>query len=378
MAKRRVALTSRSRRPSASTATRYCARVSAAYSSVRVSPSSHTAARAPASPRSPRPRHQVVDTGGHLGWPSAPRARRLRYDRSIRPPSSRAEREAMDEHARTEAISADARIRDHYGQQYGSFADEVYGAIRGEAGGEDFGQNSWHTAEEHDRFRAWLDLDPSARLLDVACGSGGPTLRMARLAGCHVVGIDIQAEGIVAARAAAERAGLAERTHVRAARRQPAAAVSRRRLRCGPVHRRHQPPAGPAGGAARVVAGAQAGRATGLHRPDRRDRAPLQRGGGDPRGDCVLPLRAAGVRRTGPRRGGLRGGDCRGSDRATSPWWPGAGTTRGRSGKRSLREIEGDERYAKQQTFFAMCARLAREGRLSRFAYLARKPGGTA
>ena len=51
----------------------------------------------------------------------------------------------MDEHARTTAISADARIRDHYGQQYDSFADEVYGAIRGEACGEDFGQNSWHT-----------------------------------------------------------------------------------------------------------------------------------------------------------------------------------------------------------------------------------------
>jgi SAM-dependent methyltransferase len=42
----------------------------------------------------------------------------------------------------------------------------------------------------------------------------------------------------------------------------------------------------------------------------------------------------------------------------------------------ALRGIEGDERYAKQQTFFAMCARLAREARLSRFAYLARKPVG--
>ena len=37
------------------------------------------------------------------------------------------------------------------------------------------------------------------------------------------------------------------------------------------------------------------------------------------------------------------------------------------------REIEGDERYDAMQAFLAMCARLAREGRLSRFAYLARK-----
>jgi hypothetical protein len=43
-----------------------------------------------------------------------------------------------------------------------------------------------------------------------------------------------------------------------------------------------------------------------------------------------------------------------------------------------LREIEGDEHFTKQQTFLAMCARLAREGRLSRFAYLARKPVGAS
>src|SRR4051812_871035 len=103
----------------------------------------------------------------------------------------------------------DVRIRDHYSQQYGSFAEEVYGAVRREACGEDFGQNSWHTAEEHDQLRTWLDLQPSSRLLEVACGGGGPTLRMARLAGCRVVGIDIQAEGIAAATAAAEQSGLA-------------------------------------------------------------------------------------------------------------------------------------------------------------------------
>ena len=43
-----------------------------------------------------------------------------------------------------------------------------------------------------------------------------------------------------------------------------------------------------------------------------------------------------------------------------------------------LREIEGDEHFTKQQTFLAMCVRLAREGRLSRFAYLARKPVGAS
>jgi hypothetical protein len=40
----------------------------------------------------------------------------------------------------------------------------------------------------------------------------------------------------------------------------------------------------------------------------------------------------------------------------------------------ALCEIEGDDRYAKLQTFLAMCARLARERRLSRYAYLAQRP----
>ena len=83
--------------------------------------------------------------------------------------------------------------------------------MRREAFTEDLGQNSWHTREEHERLRSWLDLDPASRLLDVACGSGGPTLRLARLCGCHVTGIDLQAEGIAAAKAAAERDGVAER-----------------------------------------------------------------------------------------------------------------------------------------------------------------------
>jgi hypothetical protein len=43
-----------------------------------------------------------------------------------------------------------------------------------------------------------------------------------------------------------------------------------------------------------------------------------------------------------------------------------------------LRRAEGDETYDGQQTFFEVCARLAREQRLSRFVYLAAKPGAVA
>jgi hypothetical protein len=37
----------------------------------------------------------------------------------------------------------------------------------------------------------------------------------------------------------------------------------------------------------------------------------------------------------------------------------------------ALREIEGDQTYEAEQEFFAVASRLAREGRLSRFVYMA-------
>jgi hypothetical protein len=40
-----------------------------------------------------------------------------------------------------------------------------------------------------------------------------------------------------------------------------------------------------------------------------------------------------------------------------------------------LREIEGSPTYDGQQEFLAVAARVAREGRLSRFAYISKKVG---
>jgi hypothetical protein len=40
----------------------------------------------------------------------------------------------------------------------------------------------------------------------------------------------------------------------------------------------------------------------------------------------------------------------------------------------SLREIEGDREYAGQQEFLEIAARIAKEGRLSRFVYVSEKP----
>jgi len=83
-----------------------------------------------------------------------------------------------------------------YDAAYGNFQTQLYEQIRREAFGEDIGQNSWLTVAEHDRFLDWLDLSPGKLLLDVACGAGGPALRMAATTGCRLVGIDAHEQAI--------------------------------------------------------------------------------------------------------------------------------------------------------------------------------------
>jgi SAM-dependent methyltransferase len=100
---------------------------------------------------------------------------------------------------------------DHYGAQYGHFASALYAEIRAETFGDDIGQNGWLTADEQDLFISWLALTPESRLLDIACGSGGPTLRIAQRTGCRVQGVDVHERGIEEARARAASQGLHER-----------------------------------------------------------------------------------------------------------------------------------------------------------------------
>jgi SAM-dependent methyltransferase len=94
-----------------------------------------------------------------------------------------------------------------YEASYDHFASRLHAEIRRAAFGEDIGQTSWLSADEQDRFIGWLALRPGAKLLDVACGSGGPTLRIARATGATVVGVDVHAQGIAKARAQARAGG---------------------------------------------------------------------------------------------------------------------------------------------------------------------------
>lgn len=103
----------------------------------------------------------------------------------------------------------------YYDANYGNFQTELYAQIRQEAFGEDIGQNSWLTAKEQDMFLDWLDLSRGKTLLDVACGSGGPTLRMAARTGCSVVGVDLHEQAISTAKSLASKRDLGERAEFR-------------------------------------------------------------------------------------------------------------------------------------------------------------------
>lgn len=103
-----------------------------------------------------------------------------------------------------------------YDAAYGSFQTSLYEEIRREAFGEDIGQNSWLTADEENKFLSWLGLSVGKTLLDVACGAGGPALRIAALTGCTITGVDVHEKAISTARSLASRRDLESRAEFRA------------------------------------------------------------------------------------------------------------------------------------------------------------------
>jgi ubiquinone/menaquinone biosynthesis C-methylase UbiE len=105
-----------------------------------------------------------------------------------------------------------SRLVDSYGAQYGNFDSELLAEVRREAFGEDIGQNGWLTASEQDMFIDWLSLSKKDHLLDIACGSGRPTIRIAEATGCRATGIDLHADAVSNATAYAKRRGLEDRT----------------------------------------------------------------------------------------------------------------------------------------------------------------------
>lgn len=94
---------------------------------------------------------------------------------------------------------------------YAHFSEHVLDQIRKETFGVDIGQNSWITVDEYDRFIPWLDIQPGHHVLEVATGSGGPALYLAKNFGFQITGIDASAEGVASATKAAEKSGQSEK-----------------------------------------------------------------------------------------------------------------------------------------------------------------------
>lgn len=100
---------------------------------------------------------------------------------------------------------------DLYDSHYGHLTSDPHVDVRRETYGEDLGQASWLTLEE---LRDWLRLlrpDPRQATLEVACGSGGVTCRVASETGAVCVGVDINVHGIEAANRLAECERLSSR-----------------------------------------------------------------------------------------------------------------------------------------------------------------------
>jgi len=104
---------------------------------------------------------------------------------------------------------------DLYNSSYGNYALTAYGEIRSETYGEDYGQTSWVTTEESHEIPKLLKLSNKSSVLEIGCGSGGYAVHLAKSAGCRIVGLDINAEGVRNANALAEQGKVGTRAEFR-------------------------------------------------------------------------------------------------------------------------------------------------------------------
>lgn len=125
-------------------------------------------------------------------WPTLPKGAARRFLRSYGP--------AADSPMTHEV--------DFYDGLYGHLATDPQVEVRRETYGEDLGQASWITASEARRWFNLLQLHCGQRVLEVGCGSGGVTCAMAHHIGAACVGVDINVQGIEAAKNRAERDGI--------------------------------------------------------------------------------------------------------------------------------------------------------------------------
>src|SRR4029453_14475661 len=92
-----------------------------------------------------------------------------------------------------------AKRIDLFDSTYSHFTEQILESIRKETFGQDIGQNSWTTVEEYDRFISWLDLRPQHKILKFSRGPGGPAGLLPNKVSCRVTGIDANEAGVATA-----------------------------------------------------------------------------------------------------------------------------------------------------------------------------------
>jgi 2-polyprenyl-3-methyl-5-hydroxy-6-metoxy-1,4-benzoquinol methylase len=265
----------------------------------------------------------------------------------------------------------------HYDANYKNFESQLYAEIRREAFGEDIGQSSWISADEQDRTIPELALEAGKSLLDIACGSGGPALRIAERTGCSVVGVDVHQDAINTAKALAAERGLTERTNFQvadASSRMPFPDAHFDAITC--IDAINHLPNRPAVIAECVRLVKPGGRL--LFTDPITITGPLTNEEMAIRSSIGFFLFVpAGYDASVITDCGLRLILCEDVTANMAALAERRGTARAaRAG--ILQRIEGNETYEKQQKFFEVAARLARERRLSRFLFIAEKEAPTA
>jgi SAM-dependent methyltransferase len=100
---------------------------------------------------------------------------------------------------------------DFYTVKYASFGSDVATELRREVFGEDIGQQGWRTAVEQAEIAEFVGIGKASHVLDVCCGSGGPSLALVQRTGCRLNGIDRETAGITHAQAQASALRLSDR-----------------------------------------------------------------------------------------------------------------------------------------------------------------------
>ena len=107
--------------------------------------------------------------------------------------------------------SGEARPQyEFYSAQYARFGSDIAVEIRREVYGEDQGQQGWRTLDEQAQIAALIDRRP-CHVLDIGCGSGGPSLALVAATGCTLTGIDREASAIEQAQRLASERGLSDK-----------------------------------------------------------------------------------------------------------------------------------------------------------------------